>query len=143
MVRGAAGDDEDAPQAAQHLVAHADLAQVDGAVFEQPAGERVAKRRRLLVDLLEHERLVAAFLGGGVVPGHHRLLAHERRAGDVAELRAVGAERDDVAVLEHYHGARVRNEGRDRRGKEHLAVADADHERALVACADDDVGLVG
>src|SRR5674536_242649 len=45
MVRGAAGDDEDAPQAAQHLVTHADLAQVDGAVFEQPAGERVAKRR--------------------------------------------------------------------------------------------------
>src|SRR5665647_3061980 len=70
-------------------------------------------------------------------------LPGEPPAGDVAELRAVGAERDDVAVLEYYHGARVRNEGRDRRGKEHLAVADADHERALVACADDDVGLVG
>ena len=143
VIRGAAGDDEDAPQAAQHLVADADLGEVDGAVLEQAAGERVAKRRRLLVDLLEHEGLVAALLGGVVVPLDDRLLAHERRAADVAELRAFGAKRDDVAVLEEDHGARVRHEGGDRRGEEHLAVADADDQRCLVARAHDDVGLVG
>ena len=82
MVGGAAGDDEDAPQAAQKVVAEVDLGEVDLAVVAQPAGERVGERLRLLVDLLEHEGLVAALLGGVGVPGDLALLALERRAGE-------------------------------------------------------------
>ena len=143
VVRGAAGDDEDAPQAAQDLVADPHLGEVDRAVLAQAAGERVAQRRRLLVDLLEHEGLVAGLLRRVVVAGELHLLADERLAGDVGVLRAVGAEGHDVAVLEHDHPARVRQERRDGRGEEHLVVADADDERALVPRADHDVGLVG
>ena len=143
VVRGAAGDDEDAPQAAQELVAHPDLGEVDAAVLVEAAGERVAKGRRLLVDLLEHEGLVAALLGGVGVPGDLGLLAGHGLTGDVGVLRAFGAERDDVAVLQHDHAPRVAKEGGDRRGEEHLVVADADHQRRLVARADDDLGLGG
>ena len=144
VVRGAAGDDEHAPQAAQELVAQShDLGEVDGAVLAEPAGERVAQGGRLLVDLLEHEGLVAGLLGRVVVAGELRLLAHERVAGDVGVLRASGAEGDDVAVLQHHDPARVRQERRDGGGEEHLVVADAHDERALVPGADHDVGLVG
>ncbi len=143
MERGAAGDDEDAPQAAQELVAQPlDLGEVDGAVLAQPAGQSVAQSGRLLVDLLEHEGLVAGLLGRVVVPGELHLLAHDRVAGDVGVLRALGAERDDVAVLQHNDPARVAQKRRDRRGEEHLVRADTDHQGALVPRSDDDVRLV-
>ena len=143
VVRGAAGDDEDAPQAAQELVAHPRLREVDGAVLAQAPGERVAQGGRLLVDLLQHEGLVAALLGRVLVAGELPLLADDRAARRRRGTARLGAQGHDVAVLEHHHAPRVREEGGDGRGEEHLALADPDHERRLVARADDDVGLVG
>ena len=105
------------------------------------AGQRVGQRLRLLVDLLEHERLVAALLGGVDVPGDLRGAALQRRAVVVGELGAVGGEHDHVAVLHHRHPARVLQERRDGAGDEHLVLAVADHQRRLVAGADDDVRL--
>ncbi len=88
---------------------------------------------RLLVDLLEHEGLVAALLRSLLVPVD--LL---RRAGgelEVAVPDGVGAglDRDDLVVLDQHDLARLAQERRDGRGHEALAVADAEHQRALAA----------
>ena len=55
---------------------------------------------------------------------------------------AFGRDRDDVAVVDQLHAARLREERRDRRREEHLALADADDERRLTARADEQVGMV-
>jgi hypothetical protein len=95
------------------------------------------------VDLLEHERLVAALLGllGVPVDGLDRAL--DGHAGGGEELDALGADDDDLVVLDVLDVPRVCEEGGDARGQELLAVAAADDQRALLAGADDDAGLVG
>ena len=98
---------------------------------------------RLLVDLLEHEGLVAALLGRLGVPLHFRRLALGRASVGGHELGALGGDADHVAVLEHRHLPRMAQEGGDGGGDEGLAVAVAHHQRRLVARADHQTGLVG
>ena len=79
MVRGAAGDDDDPPRREQLLVAERALVvEVDAVLADGAVGDRLGERVRLLVDLLEHERLVAALLGGLLVPVDDRDLALDR-----------------------------------------------------------------
>ena len=130
---------------AQHVVGDR-LAQVevDAVGAHGAVGDRLGDRVRLLVDLLEHERLVAALLGGLGVP-----LDRLDRAVDlgspagVEQLDAVGRDDDDLVVLDELDLARVLEEGGDAGGDELLAVAAADDQRALLAGADQQVGLVG
>ena len=49
---------------------------------------------------------------------------------------------DDLAVLDLEHAPRLGEEGRDRRGEERLAVAEPDHQRALLARRHQRVGVV-
>ena len=65
----------------------------------------------LLVDLLEHERLVALLLGGVGVPVDLDDLALERLAVGGLELDALGAQDDDLVVLDVLD-ARVSRAGR-------------------------------
>ena len=67
VIRGAAGDDEHLVDVTQFLVVEALLVEDDLAVDEMPQ-QRVANCVRLLLDLLEHEVVVAALLGGREVP---------------------------------------------------------------------------
>ncbi len=67
VVRGAAGDDEDLVDLAQLLVGEALLVEHDAAV-DEVAQQGVGDRGGLLGDLLEHEVLVAALLGGREIP---------------------------------------------------------------------------
>ena len=94
--------------------------------------DRLRDRRRLLVDLLEHERLVAALLRALVVPVELDGVVLDRFAGSVEEPRAVGRDRDDLAVPRELDGARLAQERRRVRAEEHLVLADADDERDLV-----------
>ena len=89
VVRGAAGDDEDLVDVAQVLVAEADLVEHDLAGLGEPAEQRVGDRLRLLVDLLEHEVVVAALLGGRGVPVDVEVLADGGLPGEVGDLDAV------------------------------------------------------
>ena len=108
----------------------------------QVARDRLADRVRLLVDLLEHEAVVAALLGDLVVPRHDD--------GVALALLAVGAEKPDgiarrghdLAVLDVLHAPGLGGEGGDRGGQEGLAVADADDQRALVTRADEQLRMV-
>ena len=68
VVRGTARDDEDLVDVAQVLVGQAHLVEQDVAALGEPAQQGVGDRLRLLGDLLEHEVVVAALLGGGGVP---------------------------------------------------------------------------
>ena len=120
----------------------AELRQVDLAV-DQAAVERAGHGGRLLVDLLEHERLVAGAVGRLAGDVDRLRLAGDRSAVRVEDLDALGAQDDELAVLhEQQLVGRVRERG-DRRRDELLAVAGADHQRRLAARADEEAGLVG
>ena len=89
VVRGSAGDDHDASQAAQELVVdRAEVAEVDPVLAGGALADRLGDGVGLLVDLLEHERLVALLLGGLGVPVDLDDLALERLAVGGLELDA-------------------------------------------------------
>ena len=85
-----------------------------------------AERLGLLVDLLEHEVLEAALLGGLGRPVHLGDRPLAGRARHVGDRDPRGPKVGDVALLEEDHAVRV---GQDRRhvgGEERLALADPD-----------------
>ena len=141
--RRARGEDEDPVDALQQRLVELGLGEVDAVGTRRAVGDRLGDGVGLLVDLLEHERLVAALLGGRLVPVHARDLALDRRAVGRQELDAAGRQHDDLLVLDVLHVARVGEKGGDRGAEELLAVAAADDQRALLARADERAGLVG
>ncbi len=141
VVRRAAGDDHDAAQVLHLELGHPEALQHERAVAHAVA-DRLAHGLRLLVDLLEHVRLVAALLRALLVPVDLDHVGRVVRAGGLVEDRALRRELDDVAVLGELHEAGLREERGNRRREEHLALADADDERRLTACADEQVGMV-
>ncbi len=64
VVRGPAGDELDAIDRGERLREALELLEPDVVLARHPTGDRLAQRLGLLVDLLEHEVLVAALLGG-------------------------------------------------------------------------------
>ena len=141
VVRGAGRDDDDAAQ-----IAHLELGQAERVEHELVAADAVADRLahclRLLVDLLEHERLVAALLGGLVVPV-------ELFDCGMIDLRAVAEEPrtgrrdlDDLAVVREDRAARLREKRCNVRREEVLALAETDDERRLLPHAHEQVRLV-
>ena len=104
--------------------------------------DRLAHRLGLLVDLLEHERLVAALLGRLVVPVELFDLGMLDLGAVAEEARAGGRDLDDLAVVGEDRAARLREERGDVRREEVLALAETDDERRLVTHADEQVRLV-
>ena len=95
------------------------------------------------MDLLQHEGLVAALLGGFGVPGDLFGGALDRVAVGVGDPHLVGFDFDQLAVFDRHRDAGVGEEGGDRRGEEGLPLADAGDQRALLAGAEQAVRLVG
>ena len=144
VVGGPAGDDDDAVAVAQEgVVDRAEPVEVDAVGADRAVGDRLGDGVGLLVDLLEHERLVAALLRHLLAPVDLVDRALDGLAGGVEELDAVAAHDDDLVVLDQLHAAGVGEEGGDGGGDELLVVAAADDQRALLAGADQQVGLVG
>src|SRR5688500_5754183 len=104
--------------------------------------DRLRDGLRLLVDLLEHERLVAALLGAFVVPVELEGIVLDDRAVGAGERGAGGGDLDDVAVVWELDAPRLAEEGGSVRSEEHLALADTDYERRLMACRDEQVGVL-
>ena len=144
VVGGPARDDHDSPDPAQKLIVDlvAEVAEVDPVGARGSLAERLGDRVGLLVDLLEHERLIALLLGRLGVPVDLHDLALERLAGGGLELDALRAQHDDLVVAHVLDVARLAQEGRDRRADELLAVAATDDQRALLAGADQDAWRV-
>jgi hypothetical protein len=81
------------------------------------------------LDLLEHEVVVAALLGGGEVPVDVERAAFDGRAGEVGERVAVATDLDDLVLPELDGVAGVLDECGDVTAEECLAIADAEDER--------------
>ena len=110
----------------------------------EPAEQRVGDGLRLLGDLLEHEVVVAALLGGARRPS--RCGSPCRSAG--APSKSVismpsGGDQDDLVLAQLDRLAGVLDERGDVAGEEVLAVAAADDERRVAPGADDRAGRVG
>ena len=105
----------------QLLVVQPEALEHEPAVADAVA-DRLGDRLGLLVDLLEHEGLVAALLGALVVPVELERLVLDRLSVGANELDAVGRDRDDVAVVGEIHVARLAEEGGGVGGEEVLAV---------------------
>jgi hypothetical protein len=117
VVARAAGDDDDLLDAADVLVAHGELVEVQQAVLLQAAAEGLPDRRRLLLDLLEHEELVAALLGGVGVPVDVVALAVDDAPSEVGDRDAAATHLDDLVLLDRTRLAGVRDERGDVRSR--------------------------
>ena len=143
MVARAAGDDDDPLDAAQEvLVEGADVVEVDAVGADGAVGDRLGHRVGLLVDLLEHEGLVAALLGGLLVPVDLHDLALELGAVGQHELVPSGV-MSTISPFSMYWTRRVsRRKAGMAQARKCLALAAADDQRALLARADERLGLV-
>ena len=91
------------------------------AAVERDASEDgVARGGRLLVDLLEHEVLVAALLRRDRIPHHALRRLRDRAPGVVGELDARARDDRHLLVAEEHDIARVAQDRRDVGGDEEL-----------------------
>ncbi len=120
-------------------VVEEDLAGVEGDAAEGG----VADGAGLLVDLLEHEVLVAGFFGLDGVPGDALDFEGEGVAVEVGEGDAFAGEDGELAVGEEVDVAGVVEDSGDVGGEEELAFADADDGGRTHAGGDELVGVVG
>ncbi len=142
VVRRARGEDHDPPQVAQLVVVHPEPLELEPTVPHAIA-DGVGDGLRLLVDLLEHERLEAGLLGPLVVPVELDDLVLDGgavRGGEVPRARR--GDLDDLAVVRELHDVRVAQERGGVRRDEGLALAQADHHRALVPRSDEPTRMV-
>ena len=112
-------------------------------VLRNASQNRFARGGRLLVNLLEHEVLVAGLLRHDRVPQHPLRRLRDRAAEKIGELHT--GLRDDchLFVAEEHDIAGVAEDGRNVRCDEELAVAKAHDDRRAVAHGDDLFRIVG
>src|SRR5204863_1659356 len=119
VVRGPRRQHDHAPEVLYLQLAEADVLENEAAAANTLA-DRVRHRLRLLVDLLEHESLVAVLLRGLVIPVDLELLALARAVRDRGEAAAVLGDDDDLPVFDQLDAACLAQESRNGRGEEHL-----------------------
>ena len=104
--------------------------------------KRLFKRLRLFADLLDHEVLVVAFLGGFHVPVHVRRLLFNGVAELVVKLDAALFQHGNLLVLYEAHVPRMREDGRYVRCDDALPVPVTDDHGAVLAGAVDRLRIV-
>ena len=141
---GSAGGDGDLGGAADVVGGEVEVVEEDLAGVEGDAPEGgVADGAGLLVDLLEHEVLVAGFLGLDGVPGDALDFEGQGAAFEVGEGDAFAGEHGELAVGEEVDVAGVVQDAGDVGGEEELAVAEADDGGRAHAGGYELVGVVG
>src|SRR5437667_10490663 len=141
-VMGAAARHElDALSARQGLRQAVELLDVDVAVATHPPEDRLAERLRLLVDLLEHEMLVTALLGGLRRPRDQRLGALAADAVDTGDLDARRPDVGTLALLEEDDPPGVREDRGNVARDEGFLPIQPDDERDVLASANEPADL--
>ena len=126
----AARHDPDLPEFLELLGRDIHLVEEDPPRFlSHPAQGRVPHGARLLVNLLEHEMLVAALFRHDRVPQDVRDLPVHRPPFEIAEADTFMGEHGHIAVSEEEHVARMAQNRRNVRCHEVFVVAQADHHR--------------
>lgn len=128
MEGGAAGDDDDLVDLAEHVRRDAHLVQGQRARPVDAAQQGVGDRLRLLGDLLEHEVVVAALLGGGGVPVDVVLPDVGGRPVEVRHRHRVPAQLDHLVLAQLDRLTGVGDERGDIRGEERLPRPDPHHQ---------------
>ena len=124
---------------AQLVVGDPHLVELERALLVVPAEHRVGDRVRLLVDLLAHEPVVAALLGGREVPVDVvRACPRPALPSKSVTLDAVAGDRDDLVLAELERLAGVLDERGDVGGEEVLALARGPTTSGRVAAGADD-----
>jgi hypothetical protein len=142
VVRGAARDDHDAAQLPELVFGHAEPVEHEVAVTNAIA-DRLGDAFRLLVDLLQHERLVPGSLRGCVVPVDLEHVVLDRGAGGgIGDRDSAGLDRNDFAVAGELHTPCLGEERREIRGEEVLARAEPDDHRRLMPDPDEVVRVI-
>ena len=104
MVAGAAGHDADASDVPDVSVGHGQVAEYHAAVPDA-SGDGAAHRRRLLIDLLEHEVVIAALFRGVHVPVDVVMLLVDGAAALVVDADALRRDDGQLAVVHVHHVA--------------------------------------
>ena len=130
VIRGAAGDDDDAIDVAQEGRLQVELRNLDHVgPGSNPTSERVDDAVRLLMDLFEHEVLVALLLCRDRVPGNPLYGSLHGGTRLIKDADPLAPQNRAVAVHQEDHIPRVRHDGRHIARRELLAFADAQNER--------------
>ena len=125
---GAAGDNEDFLNLPQFVISEVESLQIDRPlVLENPAGQGIGNGARLLVDFLEHEMAIAAFLRHQRTPGDRfrRFFLAISLPGRKMQI-AVLLEDNEFAIVEKDHLAGMRKHGGNVGGDKKFAVSLAD-----------------
>ena len=128
---------------AQHRLVDAQVVQHERAGGVGAAEQRVGDGLRLVVDLLVHEGVEAALLGGGGVPVHGVALGLGGLAVEVGHGDRRRRDGHDLVLAQLEGLLGVRDERGDVGAQEVLALAEPDHERGVVPGADHGLGRVG
>ena len=102
---------------------------------------RIAHSFGLLVDLLEHEMLIAALLRRFRIPRHFKDFLLHRFARAIRDLDAVLADNRKLTVTENIGAARARNDGGNIRGDEVFPLTETDDERIVLFRANEHIGM--
>ncbi|MPM15727.1 hypothetical protein SDC9_62099 [bioreactor metagenome] len=139
----AGGDDDDLLDLAQLRLRQPDLVEGQRTVLGVAAQQGVGDGLRLLEDLLAHEPVETALLGGGQIPVDVVALGLGRLAGEVGHLHPVGGDLHHRVLAEFEGLAGVLDERGDIGGEEVLPLAQADDQRGVAAGGDHPVGRPG
>ena len=143
VVRRPAANDDHLGEALHVLVAHRQLVEHQPAVGIEPTTEGLPHRLRLLVDLLEHEVVVAGLLRGRGVPVDVELLARRPASPSMSVTRTPSRRSStNWSWSSAPRGPGVCDERGHVAGEEVLAVAEADDQRQVAAGADDEIRLI-
>ena len=143
MIRRAAGDDVNLIKRIEEFAAPAQLVHDDMlAVLGNARRHRVAHGLRLLVNLLEHEVLVATlFRRLGVPVDLEDLLRHDFAAA-IRDVHAVRLDDRHLTVIDDVGAPRARDDRGDVGRDEILPFAETDDKRIVLLRADQTVGML-
>ena len=142
VVGGAAGDDIQLVHLPQVVRLQAQAVQRH-LPLQDAGGDGLAEGLGLLHDLLGHEVLVPALLGGGDLPVHVVVLLLHRAEVGVVHPQVVGGELGDLPVVQVAHVPGVLDQGGYIGGQEVGSVSKAQDQGAVLPGGDEPVGTVG
>ena len=142
MVAGAAGHDAHAAQLPYLTIRHGQVAEHHAAIPDA-AGDGAGDGVGLLVDLLEHEVVVAAFFRSVHIPVDVVMLLFDGAAALVIDADAAACDDGQLAVVHVHDIPCVAQQRRHVGGDEVLSVAVAQQQRRVLAGGNETVRRVG
>jgi len=142
MIRCSAGYDVDLVETFDVFLCHCDAVQVDLPCFCKSVEESILDSLRLLVDLFEHEVLVAFLFGSICIPAYVEYFSVDRLAIFVIYVDFVLGQDDSLVVLDQIYLSAVFEERRNIRCYKVETFADSRYQRCILTNCDDLVGLV-